>query len=375
MIIRKKISRLPRSPRISSGIRPEGANSTANQEYLTSGDWYPDRTLAPLILKPFCSYTDATTGKYVENAMPEVTDGNWYRLDSTNRNLGICEATKISMAATGVDSNGSSINVFSVVSTPGASDYGRLTIRENVPAGDEITYVFEATLSTDGSLIREFFTSRCDTIEEIPDIVFDNNPTALFDPLNGEQYYTINPSLSIGYPVTWKWLSYHELEGGWVDLGSTLLDWCIDKVGNGVKIDRSRMPDNILLRCVAEVTVGGSNISVEQAVSHTRMLPHLEWDITRVGEITEDVTHISPYALIWAGDKIVSDDKEVAIEWLNSSGSVIATGINPSIALSSLNADWFLDLRVRDRGGYAALIDDGKLLVDGNALLITRSKA
>lgn len=374
MIIRKKISPLPRSPRISSGIRLEGANSTANQEYLASGDIYPDRTLAPLILQPFCSYTEANTGKYVENAMPEVTDGNWYRLTSSNRSLGICEATKISMATTGVDANGDPINVFSVVSTPGAANYGRLTIRENVPAGEEITYIFEATLSTDGSLLRDYFTTRCDSIQDIPDILFDNNATCLYNPLADSQYFTINPSLSIDFPVTWKWMSYHELEGGWVDLGSTQLDWCIDKVGNGIKIDRFRMPDSILLRCLAEVTIGGTTISLEQAVSHTRMMPSLRWDITRVGEISGDVTHISPYALIWAGDKILSDDAEVVVEWLNSSGSVIATGINPTIALSSLNADWFLDLNVRDRGGWAALIDNGALLTDNNSLLLTRSK-
>ncbi len=374
MIIRKKITRLQKAPRVSSGIRLEGANSTANQECLASGDFYPDRTMVPLILQPFCSYTDANSGKSVENALPEVTDGNWYRLTSSNRDLGICEATKISMAATGTDAAGNPINIFTVVSTPGSADYGKLTIRENVPAGEEITYIFEATLSTDGSLIREFFTSRCDSIVEIPDIIFDNNPTALFDPLNGEQYFSINPSLTIDYPVVWKWMSYHELEGGWVDLCSTPLDWCIDKVGDGIKIDRFRMPDMILLKCQAEVTVGGSSFSLEKTVSHTRMMPPLRWNITRVGEIPEGVTEISPYAMIWAGDIILTNDKEVLIEWLNSSGKVIANGINPIIPLPALNADGFLDLRVSDRGGRAALIDNGELLTSQGNLLLTRSK-
>ncbi len=374
MIIRKKIGRLPKSPRISSGIKLDGANSTANQECLVTGDIYPDRTMTPLILQPFCSYTEANSGKHVENAMPEVTDGCWYRLTSANKNLGICEATKISMATTGTDANGDPINVFSVVSTPGAANYGRLTIKENVPAGEEITYIFEATLSTDGSLIREFFPSRCDTVVEIPDILFDNNPTCLYNPLEDPQYFTINPSLSIDFPVKWKWMSYHELEGGWVDLCSTQLDWCIDKVGDGVKIDRWRMQDTILLRCIAEVTVGGTPVTLEKSVTHTRVMAALRWDITRVGDITDDVTHISPYALIWCGDKILDDDKEVKVEWLNSSGAVIGNGINPTIALSALNADGFLDLRVRDRGGRAALIDDGALLMSQNNLLLTRSK-
>lgn len=306
--------------------------------------------------------------------MPEVTDGCWYRLTSANRDLGICDATKISMSTTGTDADGNTINVFSVVSTPGSPNYGRLTIRENVPSEEEITYIFQATLSTDGSLIQAFFTSRCSYIVQIPDIIFDNNPTCLYNPLEDPQYYTINPSLSIDLPVKWKWLSYHELEGGWVELGTTQLDWCIDLVDDGIKIDRFRMPDTILLRCIAEVTVGGMAVTLEQSVTHTRKLAAIRWQITRVGEIAEDVTHIAPYALIWVGDKILSDDKEVKVEWLNSAKAVIGTGLNPTIALSSLKDDGFLDLQVRDRGGRAALISDGALIFSQNNLLLTRSK-
>lgn len=373
MKIKKKITRIPRAPRISSGIRPEGG-SAANQEHLVSGSYYPDRTLVPLVLQPFVSYTDATTGKTVENALPELTNGNWYRLDADNRSLGICEATKISMSQTGTDANGDVITVFGVVSTPGASDYGRLTVRENVPAGQEITYIFEATLSTDGRQIREFFTTRCDTITEIPDIEFDNNPTALFDPLNDPQYYTINPSLTGDFPVVWKWMSFHELEGGWVDLGSTLLDWCIDKVGDGIKIDRKRMPDGILLRCLAEVTVDGTVVQLERVVSHTRMMPHFEVNVTHVGDMPEDVDAFSPYAEIKYGKQLITDDSELLVRWLNSSGVVVGTGINPTIKTSALGADGAYELEVLDRGGFAALIDNGYLIVDDGALIITRSK-
>ena len=340
-----------------------------------SGAWYPDRTLVPLILQPFCSYTEAVTGKYVANAMPEVTNGCWYRLDPSNRNLGLCEATKISVSATGSDSNGDQITIFSIDSTPGSATYGRLTIRENVPAGEDITYVFEGVLSTDGRIIREFFNSHCISLLHIPDIVFDNNPAALYDPLNGNRYYKINPSLSIAYPVTWKWMSYHEFEGGWVNLGSSMLDWAVDKVGDGIKIDRKIMQDIVLLKCIAEITIDGTAVELEQVVSHTRMLPHLEYSITRIGELPEDVAAISPYAEIRSGNGIVTDTDEIAVEWLNSSGTVIATGINPTISLSLLNSDMILDLRVRDLGGHAALVDDGKLIVDDdNALILTRSK-
>lgn len=373
MIIKKKIQRVPRSPHISSGIRPEGGAS-ANQEVLTSDEFYPDRTLTPLVLQPYLSYTDATTGKTVENALPELIDGNWYRLTDTNRSLGICEATKISMAQTGTDANGDVITVFSVVSTPGASNYGRLTVRENVPVGTEITYIFEATLATDGRPVREYFTTRCDAVMEIPDIEFDNNSTALYNPLDDPQYFSINPSLTIDYPVVWKWMSYHELENGWVELGTTQLDWCIDKVGDGIKIDRKRMPDGILLRCIADVTIDGSVVQLEKVVSHTRMLPHFEINITHVGEMTEDVDAFCPFAEIKYGQRLITDDSELLVRWLNSSGTVVGTGINPTIKISALGADGGYQLEVLDRGGFAAIVDNGYLIVDNGVLVITRSK-
>ncbi len=252
--------------------------------------------------------------------------------------------------------------------------YGRLTVRENVPPNEEITYIFDAVLATNGQHIQEYYNSRCNSIVEVPDILFDNNATALFDPFAGEQYFTIKPSLSIDYPVTWKWMSYHELEGGWVDVCSTPLDWCIDKVDDGIKIDRFRMPDMIMLRCMAEVNVNGILVYLEKPVSHTRLLPAIEKYITRVGEIPEDVTHISPYALIKSGGKIISDDKEILVEWINSANTVIGKGLNPTIALSSLKDDMLLDLRVRDRGGRVALIDNGELITSNSSLILTRSK-
>lgn len=372
-MITRKITRIPRAPRISSGIRIEGGG-TANQECLADGEIYPNRTMVPLVLQPFVSYSEGTTGRRVENANPELIDGVWYRLDSSNRDLGLCNATKINTSKTGTNANGQTITVFTVISTPGATNYGQLTIRENVPANENITYVFEATLSADGSPIQVYFNTKCTSVAEIPDIEFDNNATGLYDPLHDTQYFTINPSLTIDCPVTWKWKSYHELEGGWVDLGSTLLDWCIDKVGDGIRIDRKRMQDVLILKCTASVTVDGMVFELEKAVTHTRLMPSFEYDVIRVGDMPEDVDAFAPYAEIKSGTEIITSDAELNIEWLNSSEQVVATGINPTISISSL-PDGIYQLSVRDRGGYAAIVDDGKLLTDDNKLVLTRSKS
>lgn len=375
MIIQKKINRIARAPRISSGIRIEGGG-TQNQQCLADGSYYPDRTLVPLVLQPVVSYTDATTGKYVEDAVPELTNGKWYRLTDSNRSLGICDATKVNTATTGTDSNGDQITLFSIVSTPGEKDYGRITIAENVPVDQHITYVFEAILAADGSRVLEFFDCQCTMVAEVPDIEFDNNSTALYDPWHDSQYYVINPSLTIdSYPVVWKWKSFHELEGGWVDLGSTPLDWAIDQVGNGIKIDRHRMQDVVMLQCIAEVTIEGSAVELTKVVTHTRQLPAYEFDITQVGDMTEDVDAIAPYAYIEikSTGELVTDEKELAIEWLNSSNAVVAHGVNPMIPVSSLPGGIY-KLQVRDKGGRAALVHEGVLLTSQGSLILTRSK-
>ena len=135
------------------------------------------------------------------------------------------------------------------------------------------------------------------------------------------------------------------------------------------------MPDMIMLRCQAEVTVDGSTVALEKVVSHTRMMPHFEVNVTRVGELPENVDEISPYAEIKYGKELISDDSELLVRWLNSSGTVVGTGINPTIKISALGSDGIFKLEVLDRGGYAAIIDNGALIVDSDgALIITRSK-
>ncbi len=103
-------------------------------------------------------------------------------------------------------------------------------------------------------------------------------------------------------------------------------------------------------------------------------MPSFEYDVIRVGEFPDDVDAFAPYAEIKTGNETVTDVSEFLIEWLNSSNLVVATGINPTIRLSSLGADGVYYLRVRDRGGFAAITDDGKLLTSADALLLDRSK-
>lgn len=363
-------------PSVVSGIRIEDGGQ-GNQQQLADGEIYPDRRLVPLALQPFTSYSDAATGKYVENANRELIDGTWYRLTDQNRYMGLCDATKLSTTATGKDTEGNTITLFSVVSTPGTDNYGLLTVRENTPAGEHITYVFEATLTTDGRLIREYFDTKTDSIDEVPDIEFDNTATALYNPLHDERYFTINPKLTIDtYPVTWKWKSYHELEGGWVELESTPLDWAVERVGDGIKIDRERMQDAIMLRCIAEVEMDDTTVELMKAVSHTRQLPALAGEVYGGEEITDDIDTICPHAMIMvrATGEIVTDMKELDLAWYNTSKVKVGEGVNPAIPLSKLNADRGFYLEVKDKGGRAALSDNGALLTDNGALLLVRSK-
>ncbi|MEZ3533165.1 MAG: hypothetical protein K1V90_08845 [Muribaculaceae bacterium] len=370
-MIRKKINTVKTDPKMSASVAVSGG-AVVRQSYLATGSWYPDRTLVPIVLVPVIGYTDPSTGKAVENAASELTDGHWYRLDRDTATTGISAATEITNGMPGQDSNGGAITLYDIDTTAGSATYGKLTVRENVSHDNPVTYVFVATHAASGRKVMASFGTSTQLIEIVPEICFDNNALGLYNPLKGERHYTLNPFLNpSSYPVKWSWLSYHE--GKWGALGSTAYDWAVTKSGDGIKIDRSVMQDTLYLKCVAEVTLEEAVVTLEREVTHTRRMPKFEFDITRVGMLQPGTTEISPYALLRTGREVLSDVSEFKIGWYGSGSSEIAAGQNPRIRLSALGSASDLGLDVKDRGGWKLLLtaDGGKYLTtaDGRPII------
>lgn len=368
-MIRKPIKTIDPKPKMSASVIP-ASGGIVDQSLILESTWYPDRTLTPLVLIPVVSYTDGSSAKIVENASSELTNGNWYKLDKSTSSLGLCEATKLDFTKKITAADGSSVFAYSVVSTVGATDYGKLTVRENTPPGDTVSYIFTASHGPSGRTVYASTHTKCVRITQIPEILFDNDSKALYNPISGARWFTINPSLNPAYPVTWSWKSYHASEGGWGTLGSTKLDWAVSKVGDGVKIDRSKMQDRLILRCIGIVSVEGVQIQLQRDISHTRRMPHFEFDIERVGALAPSTTTIAPYAQIKISGRPVEDASQFDVRWYGASDAQIASGRNPSISTSALGSNGSLGLNVKDSGGYKALTDNGAYLVDSDGALI-----
>ena len=322
---------------------------------MATGTYYPDRQIVPLVLTPVIGYYLKDTGANVANAAAKLIDGHWYRFDNS---------TDGSFSAKNEISNS---DLYSIDTTIGSATYGRLTVKENVMPGNPVTFVFVATLSlTSGYRVTASISLKCDSIE-LPDIYFDNNTQALYNPWDKSEIgkFTINPVITNGnVNVSYRWQSM--INNEWINLGDSPEDYATVRSGIGVTIDRTVMPDQIVLKCIASFKFAENTVEVEKIITHTRRLPAFEYDITHVADIKEDMKVLNPYALILSGKNVIDNPgEEVTISWYGSGTAPIAEGMNPQISISSLGSAMDLGLEVLDAGGYKVLIDDdGAYLAD-----------
>lgn len=335
-----------------------GSSSSAVQEYdAVLGEFYPDRSLTPLVLVPTFGYIDQDKGTTVANAAALLTNGHWFRLDSASG--GELDST------TEITAGGD----FLIDSTAGSATYGQLTVKENTMPENPVTYVFTATLvlpSGESRLVKESFQTRSRNTETIPVLSLDNEAESLYNPFEDCDEYVINPVMRPApQSVSYAWKTMHS--GTWGALGSTRLDWAVEASGNGVKIHRHVMPDQILLKCVATVTVGTKQTAYEAFASVTRRIPAYEENFFLSNPNAGDKT-IAPSADIKVGKGVIVDPMgELVVKWYNSAGTLVGTGMKPVIQLSALGGVNEIEMRVTDPGGWKALVDgSGKFIIDAS---------
>lgn len=345
-MIKRKITRFEQPLKVYSSILVDKGAITRQTYNVATGEYYPDRALIPLVLTPQIGYYLNDAVDVVENAAAELINGHWYRLDTntSGKDLSAAEITD------GAD--------YKIDSKIGSSTYGQLEIKRNTLAGNPETYLFRATLNRNGGVaVSATFRVSCDKIERLPELYFDNNTQALYNPwdTSGIKRFAINPKLtSDDYPVKYKW--QYQNDGVWADLGTLPEHWAVEENGNGVIIDRTHMPEEIVLKCIATISISGVGVTIEKIVTHRRRLPAFEYEIAYIGDVKEDVRSIYPRALIRTGSNVIEDvEREVTVNWFGEDDGVMATGMNPQIALSNLGADMELGLEVRDAGGYKLL--------------------
>lgn len=348
-----------------ASIKPEAACQPVQEYDVLSGEFYPERTgtmAVPLVLMPVVGYTDPNTGNDVPNAASMLTNGHWYRIDNTSGSA---------LSAANEITSGSDYTIDSVA---GSSTYGKISIKENVDPGNPVTYVFVATLNPvngDPVSVTARWQSRTRAIQKLPVFSLDNAREVLYNPWEDADVYSINPVLKPAIAgATYTWESLHD--STWGPLCATLLDWAVEKVGDGIKIKRSVMQDRIDLRCTVQYTLGGKTHSETLTVTVSRRLPKFWYDFIGVGNILSENKSIAPRAVIETAKGVLTDPKgELDITWYNSADAVVGSGMQPVIPLSSLGSSMEVGLDVQDTGGWKALVDDdGAFLIDDDGALI-----
>lgn len=340
-----------------------GTGTEPVQEYdATSNVYYPDRTLSPLVLTPIVGFSDPNDGSETPNAAASLTNGHWYRLDNSTSGQ-LDSTTEINSGTT-----------YIIDTLAGSATYGRIQIMENVQPGNPVTYVFRATLTHPGGeqkIVESRWQARSKAVTNIPALSIDNATEVMYDPWGSEDIISFNPVLKPAVPgATYAWESLHGTT--WGPVCDTLLDWAVEKSGNGVKVRQSVMPDRIDLRCTASIPVaGGGSLTQTVAVSLVRRLPKYTPRLFGVIDITEDVRSISPRAQIEVGGRIQTDLKgELEIVWKNAAGDTVGYGLNPVIPLSALKGTLDIGFDDADPGGWKALVDDdGSFIVDDDGAL------
>lgn len=368
---RKVINRFFNPPRIYASVDTDG-DAVVRQVYnVISATYYPDRKLVPLVLTPVVGFSEPKAGVSVDRANSMLSDGKWYRFDNTTDG----SFTPKNEVVSGKKVPGSStLNLYEINSNAGSDDYGELISRENVEPGNPVTYVFVATLNyNEGYRVKASFRVESEQESVVPRLSFDNAEQVLFDPIDPNRIneFTINPVISpssLSAVFSWQIL----IDGNWVGLDDSFKNWCVNPSGNGVRINRRLMPDEIVLKCKAIVSVGAQSVSLERVISQCRRISPFDYDIANVTSVTESDKTIAPKAIIREGRNVISDPgEELSVSWYGSSAAAIASGINPVINISSLGAAMDLGLEVLDSGGYKALLDDdGAPVVDDDGVQI-----
>ena len=372
-VIRKKLKYVESDPKVYASLRAGGSGLGLQSYNAASGEYYPERSLMPLVLTPAIGYRLPDTDTNVSDAADQLTDGHWYRLDGTNSS-GLAPANEITNGMPLTGAPGMATDRFVIDTTPGSKTYGRIEIYENTQAEKPVTYVFVATLNVGKKRkVKCSYISRCKAVTVIPEVLFDNAQLVMYNPLEDRAVFAVTPKLSPStYAVAWSWETWQE--GKWGALGSTLLDWdlSVDAATGKLTIDRTHMPDDIKARCVATVTVDDVQIKVRKELSVVRRVPKFEADFIHVADLNEGMKTINPLAVVKMGNKVLSDPTgELLVAWMGTGTTPIAYGMNPAIAVSLLGTAMELGLDVRDRGGWRYLaLADGTPIVDGTGKII-----
>ena len=382
----KKKIRVKYAPlKVNCGIEVIGGVNT--RQTVKNGEYSPDYSLTPLVLDVRCTASKEGTSGSSINA--SLTNMAWYKTENGSESLIV-----------------SGVGGFTIVQE--GTNKGRLTMSRNGTAAAPITLRFHAeyvnvksgeVYNFDDSILLQCVNESLAN----PLLKIDAPASVLWNPLKdtrSQKRLTITASLQQGEnditndaKTAYFWYraiisgstqnivaitGENDGDGDIVSVsGKTLvIDLeCLGSIEDGKKVDR------VTYICMAgydgksKPSSPSGNIAPKYCTVK-RYLGELECDYGNVADVPEETPTISPKALVWDNDGMLTDaqiNAELICRW-NTHGvsstafSEVAKGISPSITLA---ADTILKLELEDRGSYEYLADaDGYVITDADGAVI-----
>ncbi len=408
---------------IVRSIEPIGSVPSAQMYDSESGEFTPDYTLVPLVLKPSVSVYDPSGKIESGDVTSALTNCVWYEIDGT----GSSDPTPVAISS-GTDY------------TIGVNHM--LYVKKNVSANKQITLRFEADYNdtrcspTQINHISMNYVVECTHATTAPPVLDVDCPdTFVYNPLRDNPTIVINARLMHGLVqlttdvgIVWE---KKRSDGSWTTLGSDQyldLGFSLNSNGNQLTQDMSLMGERLDLRIRATYpnmpTLGNGNpvkfITLKRRVPtyeedffgvpsnvdsdvdtiypkllvndhHGRLIHPTGYPggtIQTVGEVQKavsingdvddidslshlaeiDGTHISPYL----GELKCTWKRAAGVASGNPSYETVGYGENPGIGTELINGNGMqVGIVVEDRGPRGPITDsNGDYILDGNGDVI-----
>lgn len=310
------------------------SGSTMQQYNATTGEYVPDHTLVPLVIQPdvYISDPDGIITAGLKNA--QLTDVIWYE---------------------GSVSEGNSLtgNSSYTIDTSASATRGRLTVKKNIPEGEQLTLIFTAkfldTRTGYGIPLTGIVTlGVSQAVEEaIPVLVSSYPAGARLYPTTGQQGLKISCKLVAGgteLSPTFKWEGY--ASGAWGTLSTA--DGYKGTTAGTLWIPKAQLSRQSRFRCTA--TYRGKAYTAEHTVGIAYENYWAEIIVPGDGEVSPESASVQVRAEVKnnAGT-IQNPSRYFLIEWFDQSGAKLGTGETLTIQKNKYaSSEFLIDLKVSE---------------------------
>lgn len=336
-------------------------SGSAMQQYnATTGEYVPDHTLVPLVIQPdvYITDPDGVIAAGLKNA--QITDVAWYE-------------------GSVAEANSLATNASYTIDTSASATRGRLTVKRNIPEGEQLTLVFTAKFLDTRTgygipLEGRIQLGVSQAVEEsIPRLLSSFPAGARLYPTTGQQGLKINCRLVAGgaeLQPSFKWEGY--AEGAWGTISAA--DGYKGTATGTLWIPKAQLGRQSRYRCTA--TWQGKAYTAEHTVGISYENYWADIIVPGDGEVSPASASVTVRAEVKNNrGTIENPSRYFLIEWFDQNGTKLGTGETLTIQKSKYaSSEFFVDLKVSEvYGGTTSTPDPGPEPEPGEGVWILNS--